>query len=168
MTNDKGQITKFPLSFAPASSDDDTRKVIMFNVARYWFALPIAVVLKVVNFPPEFRTTLNEVGLVDLGDRAIALLDLRPKVNSLDTTLRGERGRFLTIVQVSDKELCAIPVDRPPTLRDISLADVRSLPESAAIVPPLNLASHVAVLNSEDPPLEVFLLDLQKISRSHA
>ncbi|MDY7016000.1 MAG: chemotaxis protein CheW [Cyanobacteriota bacterium] len=157
-------MTNFPLSFAPSSSDDDTSKVIMFNVARYWFALPIAVVLKVVNFPPEFRTTLNEVGLVDLGDRAIALLDLRPKVNALDSTTGRDGGHFLTIVQVSDKELCAIPVDRPPTLRDISLADVRALPNSATVVPPLNLASHVAVLDSEDPPLEVFLLDLQKIS----
>ncbi|MDY6784855.1 MAG: chemotaxis protein CheW [Cyanobacteriota bacterium] len=155
-------------NFSPSRSDEDTSKVIMFNVARYWFALPIAVVLKVVNFPPEFRTTLNEVGLVDLGHRAIALLDLRPKINSLDTTTRQERGKFLTIVQVSDTELCAIPVDRPPTLREISLADVRSLPEGAAIVPPLNLASHVAVLNSEDPPLEVFLLDLQKIGSPKA
>jgi chemotaxis signal transduction protein len=160
-------MKNFTLSLASSNSDREVSKVILFNVARYCFALPISAVLKVVNFPPELRTTLNEVGFVDLGERAIALLDLQQKVNPLAS--RGnQQGRFLTIVQLSDKELCAIPVNDPPTLGEIPLSEVRELPPKAATTPPLNLASHVAVLDSEDPPLEIFLLDLQKMSPSNS
>lgn len=152
---------------SPVSQGKDTeppiRKAILFKASRYWFALPMAAVLKVVNFPQELRTVLNEVGFVSLGDRAISLLDLE---ESLDRNARrhAKQGRFLIIVQLSAYQLCAIPVDTPPTLGEIDLANVRQL-QVRATTPPLNLTSHIAPMRSEDSFLEVFLLDLDKLAR---
>ncbi|MBD2578347.1 chemotaxis protein CheW [Oscillatoria sp. FACHB-1406] len=155
-------MTQFPIS-QTQGIEPATHKAILFKANRYWFALPMVAVLKVVNFPQELRTVLNEVGFVSLGDRAISLLDLE---QSLDSTNRrhAKQGRFLIIVQLSAQQLCAIPVDTPPTLGEIDLANVRQL-QVRATTPPLNLTSHIAPMRSEDSFLEVFLLDLDKLAQ---
>jgi len=137
-------------------------KIILFKIADYWFALPVAAVLKVVRFPPEFRTTLNQVGLARAGDRVICLLDLHQQFNVAAT----RSTPFLILVQLSQHHIGGIPVEKPPTLLDISPSAVQLLPPSDRPATPLALAKYVALVTSQEPPLEVFLLDLEKLARS--
>jgi chemotaxis signal transduction protein len=154
---------------ANSLTDTNTQNVILFNLDRYWLALPVPAVLKVVNFPSHFRTALNQIGIVHLGEsqvnletpaRAIALLNLDRYLSDQTTSIEG---RFLIVARLSDRQLAGIPVDEPPSLLPIPDGTIRPLAASHRQSQILNLASHVAVLPAEKGSIEVFLLDLEKM-----
>ena len=51
-------------------------KFITFEVANYWFALPMEAVLKIVNCPPPSQGGTVGIGLVQLGSHTVRLLNL--------------------------------------------------------------------------------------------
>lgn len=139
---------------------EPTPKIILFPLANYWLALPVAAVLKVVNFPPEFRTALNQLGLVRVGDRVIRLLDLHSAFN----VVAENPEPFLILVQLAPDRVGGIPVSQPPTLLDLSLATVQLLPPSKLEAGPLRIVKYIAIVTSEDSPLEILLLDLEQLA----
>lgn len=154
------------------STDTDTQKVILFNLDRYWLALPVAAVLKVVNFPSHFRAALHQMGVVHLGDtqdnidspaKAIALFNLE---QYLGDRPNPTKGNFLMVVRLSDRQLAGIPMDEPPSLLPIPSTNLRPLAKIRRQTALLNLVSHVAVLPAEQGSIEVFLLDLDKMAAS--
>lgn len=70
------------------NNSTETGKFIVFKIADYLLALPIANVLKVINYPPKNNRDLNTAGLVQIGSHAIALLDLHQ--------LLGDRTSYVT------------------------------------------------------------------------
>lgn len=151
-------------------TDTDTHRVILFNLDRYWLALPVAAVLKVVNFPSHFRAALHQVGVVHLGDtqdnlnipaKAIALFNLDFYVSDRPNTTKGN---FLIVVRLSDRQLAGIPIDEPPSLLPVPSSAIRPLATTSRQNPLLNLVNHVAVLPAEQGSIEVFLLDLDKMA----
>lgn len=154
------------------STDTDTQKVILFNLDRYWLALPVTAVLKVVNFPSHFRAALHQMGVVHLGDaqnslnspaREIALFNLD---RYLGDRPHLTKGHFLMVARLSDRQLAGIPIDEPPSLLPVPSSAIRPLATAHRHNPLLNLVSHVAVLPAEQGTIEVFLLDLDKMAAS--
>ncbi|MEC4868559.1 MAG: hypothetical protein SAJ11_20990 [Jaaginema sp. PMC 1078.18] len=136
-------------------TDTETQNVILFNLDRYWLALPVAAVLKVVNFPSHFRTALQQIGVVHLGDtqesldtpaKAIALLDL----HSLETqSTKATVGHFLMVVRLSDRQLIGIPLDEPPSLPAIPTPHLCPLATPQPHHRLLHPVSHVASLAAD-------------------
>lgn len=143
------------------NNSTETGKFIVFKIADYLLALPIANVLKVINYPPGNNRDLNTAGLVQIGSHAIALLDLHQ--------LLGDRtpdptwyAPFLLIAQVDQKELCAIPVDEPPNLVELSKDSIRALPHSYHQNALLDFVSYGAMLSESGKTLTIFLLDINQ------
>ncbi|MFP4009384.1 MAG: hypothetical protein ACLFV6_15490 [Spirulinaceae cyanobacterium] len=154
------------------STDTDTQKVILFNLDRYWLALPVTAVLKVVNFPSHFRAALHQMEVVHLGDaqnslnspaREIALFNLDRYLGDRPNLTKGH---FLMVARLSDRQLAGIPIDEPPSLLPVPSSAIRPLATAHRHNPLLNLVSHVAVLPAEQGTIEVFLLDLDKMAAS--
>ena len=133
-------------------------KAIAFPVAEYLLALPIETVMKAIEAPPKLSAELDEAGLLYLSDRAISLLDLHRKLVGKTHANR----RFLILAQLRG-EYFAIPVDEPPTLVEIPVSEIRSLPDSYRHANALGIASHVAIVPQEKTILEIFILDPERL-----
>lgn len=137
-----------------------TGKFIVFKIADYFFALPISIVVKAINYPQNNRD-LNSTGLVQIGSHTLALLDLHQLLG--DRTSHLDRNTpFLLIVQVVEGELCAIPVDEPPNLVELSRDSIRALPQSYHHNNLLDLVSYGAILSESGKTFTIFFLDINQ------
>ena len=139
----------------------ETGKFIVFKIADYLLALPIANVLKVINYPPGNNRDLNTAGLVQIGSHAIALLDLHQLLGERTSDVTWN-APFLLIAQVHQKELCAIPVDEPPNLVELSKDSIRALPHSYHHNALLDFVSYGAILSDSGKTFTIFLLDINR------
>ncbi|MBZ8183271.1 chemotaxis protein CheW [Oscillatoria salina] len=137
-------------------------KVIVFTIDSYWLALPITNVLKIINTPPLVNAKQNHLSLVHIGDRVLTILNLQQMLN-LSNPEAGKIGKFLLILQLTTSEIAGIPLDEPPSLLELPLAEIRPIPESYRQSTSLKIASHVALVSQEETTQEVFLLDLEKL-----
>lgn len=139
-----------------------TEKFIVFTVAGYDFALPIAQVLQVVQ-----RSTLREfgqAGLVQVGRRMIHLLELHHSLG--DRVHASKLQPFLVIAQSLPGEFCAIPVEEPPTLIELPPEAMQALPKSSFHCSLLEMVSHAATISQDDGSRIVFRLDIPRILTS--
>jgi chemotaxis signal transduction protein len=149
---------------------NESIKVIVFPIANYLFALPMTAILKVSHCPPLVGENLSEIGLVHLENRTITLLNLHQKLTAARQSLAGKKfkkvpetsGQFLILTQASRGEVCGIPIDKLPDMMDLPLGTIELLPESYQQTNLLGLANYVAVLQSEEKKLAIFLLDLEQ------
>jgi len=164
-------------------------RVIVFKIAKYWLALPMKVVLKVRNFPSNIKESSRDNRLINLDNRTLTLLPLKPilvkpskaklplakrlqetaTVTKYPTELSNV-GEFLIIVKTPGGEACAIPVDKLPTMIDLPLSTIQKLPDSYSQSYLLGMANYVAVwqllkgkaTGKQAEKLTIFLLDLER------
>jgi chemotaxis signal transduction protein len=153
-------------AFKPA---DAVLKVIVFQIAGYRLAVPMASVLRVVNTPPEMHDSLPDtkgqsslLELIHLGHHAIAVLNLYPHLSLKQVNSSPQQGQFLVVTKAGE-ELCAIRVDVPPDLLELDVATIRELPTPYRQGHPLSIASRVAVLPQGKATLAIFLLDMERV-----
>ena len=143
--------------------DSIASKFIVFKIAEYHLALPISVVLKVLNCAAagsEFTT----MGILQLGRHTIRVVDLQERLHSGNSGEKPRNSPFLVISRTPGGELCGIPVEEPPNLVELPLETIQTLPKADRYSKPaLNLVSHVAVLSQEKVTTTIFLLDLQQV-----
>lgn len=135
-------------------------KFIVFKITDYFFALPISIVVKAINYPQNNRD-LNSTGLVQIGSHTLALLDLHQLLGDRTPDFTSNTP-FLLIVQVIEGELCAIPVDEPPNLVELSSDSIRALPQSYHHNNLLDLVSYGAILSESGKTFTIFLLDINR------
>lgn len=142
-------------------------KFIVFKITDYLLALPISDVLKVVNCPSGASRGLRTMGVVQLGQHMIKVLDLHEQSSTggLPESLRNQS--FLLITRDRQGELCGILVDEPPNLLELPLEMMRSLPASTRHSHPLfEMVSHAAVVSQDEVTTTIFLLDLKRLSNT--
>ena len=144
-------------------NDFEAGKFIVFMIADYLLALPIAAVLKVVNCPPVNNGVPRAAGLVQMGHHMLVILDLHQKLATSYSSELTRNSPFLVVTQVLQGQLCGIPVDEPPNLVELPRDSLRALPESYDRVGPLDMVSHVAVLSQEDKTFTIFILDINRV-----
>jgi purine-binding chemotaxis protein CheW len=137
-------------------------KFIVFRIADYLLALPIYDVLKVVDCSLISSSGLRTMGVVQLGQHMIRVLDLERQFNSNGLSELTENRPFLVIIRGPQGELCGIAVDRPPNLVEFPLELIQSLPKSNYQSPAMELVSHAAVVSLEKATTTIFLLDTQR------
>jgi chemotaxis signal transduction protein len=144
----------------PAKEQAESIKVVVFTIAGYRLALPMESVLRVVNCPPELLDSQAALELVNMGQLAIAVLNLQSHLRSQRTHQAQSSGHFLIVARVG-AELCAIRVDTPPDLMELTPSMIRQLPAPYRQGHPLTIASQVAVLPQGKATLAIFLLNLK-------
>ncbi|HEY9710181.1 MAG TPA: hypothetical protein V6D48_18380, partial [Oculatellaceae cyanobacterium] len=80
--------------------DSNVGKFIVFKIADYLLALPLNDVLKVVNCPSVASKGLKTMGVVQLGQHMIKVLDLHlPQLGAGDLTELTGHQSFLVITR---------------------------------------------------------------------
>ena len=146
------------------NNSNQAGKFIVFNIADYFLAVPISVVLKVVNYPHinnNSNTTKKTTELVQIGSHTIALLDLHQKLPSNDTPDVNIHTPFLLIAQLY-QGLCAIPLESPPNLVELSRDSIQALPNSFAHNDLLKAVSYGAVISDQENTFTIFILDINQ------
>jgi chemotaxis signal transduction protein len=144
----------------PAKEQAESIKVVVFTIAGYRLALPMESVLRVVNCPPELLDSQAALELVNMGQLAIAVLNLQSHLRLQHTHQPQSSGHFLIVAKAGD-ELCAVRVDTPPDLMELTPSMIRQLPAPYRQGHPLTIASQVAVLPQGKATLAIFLLNLK-------
>lgn len=140
-------------------------KFLVFKIADYLLALPITDVLKVINLSSANNKTLPTMGLVQIGQYMIKILDLHQNLSSDTFPHSSDHPSFLVVAHHSQRELYGILVDEPPDIVELQPETIRFLPRSSNHSKPLiEMVSHVAVLSEQEVVKTIFLLDLKRIA----
>ena len=147
--------------------ESNVGKFIVFKITDYFLALPISDVLKVVNCPSVASRGLRTMGVVQLGQHMIRVLDLHEQPSTGGLPELVSKQSFLLITRDLQGELCGISVDEPPNLLELPLEMMRSLPKSDRHSQPLfEMVSHAAVVSQDEATTTIFLLDVKRLSNT--
>ena len=140
----------------------ETEKFITFEVAGYWFVLPMAAVLKIVNCPPPSQGGTVGIGLVQLGSHTIRLLDLHQEFGRSSDTI-PEQAPFLVVVHNPQKELWGIALDVPPDLIELPLSTFKPVSLEPPFDHKTNWISHMAIVSDKKTDRTLLLLDVHAV-----
>ncbi|MGD1952719.1 MAG: chemotaxis protein CheW [Leptolyngbyaceae cyanobacterium] len=138
-------------------------KFITFEVAGYWFVLPVTAILKIVNCPPPSQGGTIDIGLVQLGSHTIRLLNLHRELSYTAKVKTAPSGNapFLVVVQDPQKELWGITLNAPPDLVELPLTLFKPVALETPFDHKTNWISHMAIESGSDRTL--LLLDVHAI-----
>lgn len=134
----------------------ESQKVIVFGMGNVNLAVPIDTVYKVVKQIPVYGNELSGVGITHIGDREVTVVELHRR-------FFAPKGNYLIIAKNKAGELYGIPITQVPTLMEIPQSSLRALPESYRHVDIFGFATHVAVISEVEPPMTIFLLDVDQL-----
>ncbi len=140
-----------------------TVKVVVFGMGNVNLALHINSVAKVLPQTRVHGSGLNYVGIVHLGDREVTVVDLHKRLFQTSSINDASKSNYLMIVQSYQGEFYGIPVATVPILMEIPISYIRVLPESYRNADIFGFATHVAVIPTMEPPMTVFLLDIEQL-----
>ncbi|MDJ0635968.1 MAG: chemotaxis protein CheW [Xenococcaceae cyanobacterium MO_188.B29] len=142
--------------------NDNTQllKVLVFEMANHFFALPISVIFKVINCPSVTNSADSSLGIADFEGQTVTVVNLAQKLLPQNSTTESLPKRFLILSQTRQGELCGIPISKPPALLELPVDNIRPLPLSARQIDSLSIATHVATLPKAEGDLKVFLLGM--------
>lgn len=137
-------------------------KLLMFQVGKLNLALPVESVKKIIHHTPLQGSGTTAVGLIHLDDQEITAVDLHKRLFKVSQA-QNQGRQFLILVQNSVHELLGILVSQTPTLIDIPLSQIRTLPSSYRLADTLEMASHVTRVQQLEEWLTVFILDVDRL-----
>ncbi len=138
-------------------------KVVVFQVGQVNLALHIDSIAKVLPQTTVHGSRLHSVGLAHLGDRDVTVVDLHQRLFQSSSINDTVKYNYLMIVKSRQGELYGIPVPVVPTLMDLPLSYIRVLPESYRNGDIFGFATHVAVIPTTEPPMTIFLVDIDQL-----
>ena len=138
-------------------------KFITFKVADYWFSLPIAAVLKIVNCPPPEKGGIITLGVVQLGSHTIQLLDLYSMFDLDADAKTPNQLSFLLVLRNTQKKLWGIALDTPPDLIELPLSNFQAVPQNKYFATKRQWVSHIAVVSEQGINRTLLLLNLKSL-----
>jgi chemotaxis signal transduction protein len=142
-------------------------KIVVFSVGNINVALRVESVQKVISKVSVYSTGVNYLGVADIGGEEITVIDLHKRFFKSDQQNESNSAKYLIITENSVKEKFAILVVQTPTLMEVPLEHIRTIPESYRRGDTLEIASHVAIIPQESTSLTVFLLDPDRLLFPH-
>ncbi|MEQ9624770.1 chemotaxis protein CheW [Coleofasciculus chthonoplastes] len=137
----------------------DTQKYIVFKVSDCLMSLPMENVLKVLNTPSN-ESGWNAMGLLQIGDYTIRIVDLHEQLNPDHDADSTNLQSFLVITNPVEGDLFGIVVDDPPNLIELNPDLIRKLPKYNRRLP---MVSHAAILQENEVKTTIFMLDLYEL-----
>ncbi len=139
-------------------------KLLVFDLWKLTLALPVEQVQKVIKHSAIYGSGLSYVNLVHLGEQEVAVIDLHRKLFKVSQPeILDGKGYFIITKSVIGEPL-GVMVTQTPSLIDVPLEKVRTLPNSYRSADTLAIASHVAVIpQPENKSLTIFILDLKQL-----
>lgn len=147
-----------------SNNSNSLLKLVVFDMGKLILALPVEQVKKVIKHSVIHGSGLSYVNLIHLGQEEVAVIDLHRKLFRVSQPeIKEKKGYFIITKSVIGEPL-GIMVAQTPSLIDVPLDRVRTLPNSYRSADTLEIASHVAVIpSSEHKSLTIFILDLKRL-----
>ena len=142
-------------------STSRSRKLMTFQVAGEWYALPMAAVLKVVNCPSPSQGGRVQLGVVQLGSHMIQLLDLYRKFGLAPDAPVPAAASFLLVLYTDSDQLWGIALDTPPDLLEVPAKAIKPITPGAGFVAQNYWISDLVVDDSGQAERTLMLLDWQ-------
>lgn len=157
-------LTKVKPSAKQSNSRDATfLKVVVFSIGNLKLALRIETAYKVLNQTPVYGIGSSGVGIANVGDRDVTVVDLHQQLFRSSNIDEGVNKGYLLIIQNKKGELYGIPVAGVPAVMEIPLTDIRVLPHSYRHADVFGFATHVCHIPQAEVPLTIFLLDVDQM-----
>lgn len=137
-------------------------KLLVFEIGKLTLALPILQVQKVVKQIEVYGSGLSHVNLTHFPEQEIAIVDLHQKLFGVSLTQSESTGYFIISKNIVGEPL-GIVVSQAPTLIDLSLEQIRLLPDAYRRADTLKIASHVTVIPDKNATKTIFILDLTSL-----
>ncbi|ESA32712.1 chemotaxis signal transduction protein [Leptolyngbya sp. Heron Island J] len=138
----------------------ETGKFIIFDVADYWFLLPVTAILRIVNCPPATQGGTVGIGLVQLGSHTIRLVNLYQEVGHVSAP---DYAPFLVVVRNPQKELWGIALEQPPDLIELPLTIFKPVALETPFDHKTNWISHMAIVSEKESDRTLLLLDVHAV-----
>ena len=159
-------LSPLPQRLPSLNDETDAIRTIVFSLAdmehtpmsQYLFAMPAAAVDKAIVYPPERASLRDGIGMMNLGEQTLTIVDLRQKFTEIDP--QQDTSKFLILFHTHAGELCGLPVKEAPVLMDIDPDTIRSIPLAYREVNQLSFASRMAIIPQAagSEPLQILLL----------
>jgi chemotaxis signal transduction protein len=147
----------------PTGQNNRLMKLLIFKIGKLNVALSVDIVKKITHHTPVYNSGLNHMGMAVVDDREITVVDLHKRLfNVAQETLPDSRN-YLAIARNSVGETFGITMGQAPTLQDVPVSQIRTLPESYRQADTLEVASHVTVIPQQNGALTVFILDPDRV-----
>ncbi|MGK7941815.1 MAG: chemotaxis protein CheW [Crocosphaera sp.] len=156
----------YTVNVDPYGGQQETRfrKLLIFQIGRLNLALPVESVKKITHYTPMEGSGTGAVGLIHVDDQEITAIDLHKRLFKVPQPLLEGR-QFLILAKDSIEELFGILVSQTPTLVELPLSQVRTLPDSYRQGDTLDMATHVTRFQHNNELLTVFVLDMDRLVR---
>jgi chemotaxis signal transduction protein len=145
-------------------------KVLVLQIQDLKFAIPIELLVKVMRTPMVFKSGDKWMGMSQLDDEGLLIVDLYRKIYGVDNPKPMENLVIVRevhdSVQGSVDRLLGIPVSLLPNLISVPSDSLQALPEDYREYDSLGIASHMAILNPNDPADSLFFLDPKRLFSS--
>ena len=147
-----------------STNSNSLLKLLVFDLGKLTLALPVEQVQKVIKHSAVHGSGLSYVNLIHLEEQEVAVIDLHRKLFKVSQPeIKENKGYFIITKSVIGEPL-GIMIAQTPSLIDVPLELVRTLPNSYRSADTLEIASHVAVIpQSENKSLTIFILDLKQL-----
>ena len=162
--------SQLPKRLSSLNDDSDNIRTVVFSLAdieqtsmaRYIFALPVEAVEKAIVYPTDRAVLKDGIGMIDLGEQILTIVDLRQKFATIDA--QQDTSKFLILFHTHAGELCGLPIKEAPVLLDIPPNTIKSIPLAYREVNQLSFVSHMAIVPQEDglEPLQILLLGFER------
>ena len=140
-------------------------KYVTFQVASYWYVIPVTEILKIVNCPPPSQGGMVGLGLVQLGPHTIQLVDLNQIFEHELTNTVSITPSFLIVLHQQENTLWGIALDTPPDLIELSSNDLKPVSLAEHSAPQSPWITHVGVVNKQNSEQAFLQLDLRALFR---
>jgi chemotaxis signal transduction protein len=150
-------------------------KALVIQIQDLKFAIPIELLVKVMRTPIVFKSGDKWMGMSQLDDEGLLIIDLYRKIYGTDNPKPMENlvivrdvhdsahGSAHGSAHASVDRLLGIPVSLLPTLISVPSDSLQALPEDYREYDSLGIASHMAILNPADPTDSLFFLDPKRL-----
>jgi chemotaxis signal transduction protein len=151
------------LSPPPIGQAQRSLKLLIFSVGQLNLAISVDIVKKIVDCTTIYSSGLNHMGMARVDDREITVVDLHKRLFNTIQPLSSRSRGYLIVARNSVGETFGILVAKAPSLEDIPLSQIRTLPESYRRSDTLEIASHVTVIPQKEGSMTVFILDVDSV-----
>ena len=153
-------MTSIDLSLGQQQSHG--RKLLVFQVGTLNLALSVESVKKITHYTPMEGSGTTAVGLIHIDEKEITAIDLHKRLFRVPQP-QQEGRQFLILAKNSIHELFGILVPQTPSMLELPISQIRTLPESYRRGDTLEIASHVTRVQENDRLLTVFILDVDRL-----
>ena len=138
------------------------RKLLVFQIGTLNLAMPVDSVKKITHYTPMEGSGTTAVGLIYVDQRELTAIDLHKRLFRTPQSQK-EGKQFLILAKNSIDELFGILVPQTPSLLELPINQIRTLPDSYRRGDTLEIASHVTRIEENEQLLTVFILDVDRL-----